>query len=312
MSERLFLVTGGAGFIGSHLVRRCVELGARVRVLDDLSTGRLANLSGVQGSIELERGDVRDAAALARAARGCEVVFHLAARASVPAVQENPSDAHAVNATGVLNALVAAREAGVRRFVFASTCALYGDAEAELQQEEAPPRPGSLYAIQKLCGELYCREFARHFGVQSAVLRLFNVYGPRQDPNGAYAAVVPRFLAAAAGGERVSIFGDGEQSRDFVYVGDVVRAFLAAADAPGVGQGAPVNVGSGRSLRIRELCRALEELFGRPLDRAHAPARSGDVRHSRASIERARAALGWEPEMALADGLRVTAKALLG
>jgi nucleoside-diphosphate-sugar epimerase len=198
---------------------------------------------------------VRDAAALERAARGCDVVFHLAARASVVAAQEDPALAHAVNATGTLHALLAAREARVRRVVFASTCALFGDSEAEVQGEGAAPRPASLYAIHKLCGELYCREFVRHFGVACAVLGLFNVYGPRQDPNGAYAAVVPRFLAAAVRGERLSIFGDGEQSRDFVYVGDVVRALLAAADVPGAGRrrrstsGPDVRCGSASSAR---------------------------------------------------------------
>ena len=312
MNARRILVTGGAGFIGSHLVQRCVALGARVRVFDDLSTGRLENLAGVEDSVELERGDVRDAAALARAARGCEVLFHLAARASVAAAQDDPAGAHEVNAGGALHALLAARAAGARRLVFASTCALYGDGAAEVQHEDAPPRPGSTYAIQKLCGELYCREFALRFGLPCAALRLFNVYGPRQDPRGAYAAVVPRFLAAARAREPLSIFGDGEQSRDFVYVGDVVHALLAAAEAPGAGQGAPLNVGSGRALRIRELCDALEALLGRRLERVHAAVRPGDVRHSRASLERARTELGWSPEVEIAEGLRLTASALGG
>jgi nucleoside-diphosphate-sugar epimerase len=310
VSSRLVLVTGGAGFIGSHLVEHCAERGARVRVLDDFSSGSPANLARLRGAIELERGDVRDVAQLAHAARGCDVVFHLAARASAPAALADPAAAHAVNASGVLHALLAARDAGVRRLVFASSCALYGDGDGDVQRESDPARPRSVYAIQKLCGELYCRELAPGLGVEAAVLRLFNVYGPRQDPGSEYAAVVPRFLAALERREPVGVFGDGEQSRDFVYVGDVVRALVAAADAPGVGDGAAINVGSGEALRVRELCAVLSEVYGRPVERRHAPARPGDVLHSRASIDRARERLGWKPQVPLFEGLELTASAL--
>ena len=303
------LVTGGAGFIGSHLVRACLAAGEEVRVFDDLSTGKRENLREVARDVELVTGSVEDFGALEKATRGCEVVYHQAAIASVPRSVEDPRGTHAVNATGTLNALEAARRVGARRFVFACSTAVYGDDEVLPKREDMPPRPRSPYALQKLMGEAYCEQYARLFGVEAVPLRYFNVFGPRQDPRSMYAGVIPIFVTTLAAGRRPRIFGDGRQSRDFVYVSDVVAANRAAARAPARAIGVPINIGRGARTSLLELLGLIAAALGKPApEPVFEPERPGDVRHSQADASRAADLLGWRAEVALEDGLRETVR----
>lgn len=302
---RAALVTGGAGFIGSHLVDRLVRDGWRVRVLDDFSSGREANLAAAGEGVELVRGDVGDAAALERALRGAEVVFHQAAVASVPRSVADPVRTHEVNATGTLLVLEAARRAGARRAVFAASSAAYGDSPEIPKLEAMPPSPISPYALQKWVGEAYCALYAGLYGLETVALRYFNVFGPRQDPKSEYAAVIPRFVTACLAGETPVVFGDGEQTRDFVFVADAVAANVLAADAPAA-SGAVVNVASGRRTSLNEILALVGELTGSAVRPRHEPARQGDVRDSVADLSRARALLGFEPAVDLREGLRRT------
>jgi UDP-glucose 4-epimerase len=303
------LVTGGAGFIGSHLVRACLAAGEEVRVFDDLSSGKRENLREVARDVELVTGSVEDAGALEKAARGCEVVYHQAAIASVPRSVEDPLGTHAINATGTLNALEAARRAGARRFVFACSTAVYGDDETLPKREDMTPRPRSPYALQKLTGEAYCEQYARLFGLEAIPLRYFNVFGPRQDPRSMYAGVIPIFVTALAAGRRPRIFGDGRQSRDFVYVSDVVGANRAAACAPARAVGVPINVGRGVRTSLLELLGLIAAALGRPApEPIFEPERPGDVRHSQADPTRAAELLGWRAQVPLEDGLRETVR----
>jgi UDP-glucose 4-epimerase len=298
------LVTGGAGFIGSNLVDRLVSRGDTVTVLDDLSTGKRANLSGRNGNVELVDGDVQDHDAVASAVGGADVVFHLAARASVARSVEDPMTTHAANAYGTLVVLLEARDAGVKSVVYASSSSIYGDSETLPKSEEMPPAPLSPYAASKLAGEAYCRAFSLSYGLRTSPLRFFNVYGPRQDPNSEYAAVIPRFVARLLDGERPEVFGDGNQTRDFTFVGDAVESCLAAADTDLEGE--PVNVAAGGRTSLLELLRILGELTGRDVDPIFHDARTGDVRDSQASIERAKDELGYGPAVSLDEGLRQT------
>ena len=241
---RMALVTGGAGFIGSHLVEGLIESGWRVRVLDDFSSGFEENLAAVRDRLEVLRADVWDPVALARAAEGAEVVFHQAAIASVPRSVDEPFETHDVNLSGTVRVLEEARSAGVRRVVFAASAAIYGEGDAAPKHEALPPAPASPYALQKYAGESYCQLFSRFHGLETVALRYFNVYGPRQSPGSAYASVIPLFVRACLKGEPARIYGDGSQTRDFVYVRDVVRANLLAADAPDLGD-------AGRELRVK-------------------------------------------------------------
>lgn len=301
------LVTGGAGFIGSHLVRACLAAGEQVRVFDDLSSGRRENLAEVAADVELAVGGVEDADTLAKVARGCEVVYHQAAIASVPRSVDEPLRTHAVNATGTLNALEAARRAGARRFVFACSTAVYGDDPALPKREDMPTRPRSPYALQKLTGELYCEQYTRLFGLEAVPLRYFNVFGPRQDPRAMYAGVIPIFVTTLAAGRRPRIFGDGLQSRDFVHVSDVVAANRAAACAPASAVGVPINVGRGVRTTLLELLARIAEALGRPApEPIFEPERPGDVRHSQADPTRAAERLGWRARISLEEGLRDT------
>ncbi|MHC4493083.1 MAG: SDR family oxidoreductase [Planctomycetota bacterium] len=299
------LVTGGAGFIGSHLVERLVADGWSVRVLDDFSSGREEHLVHVAGKVDVVRGDVRDARAVEAAVRGAEVVFHQAAIPSVPLSIAEPIRTQAVNVEGTLRVLEAARCAGTRRVVYAASCAVYGDAPELPKRETLPPHPLSPYALQKYTGEVYCRLYAELRGLETVALRYFNVYGPRQDPAGDYAAVIPRFITACLAGAAPHVYGDGEQTRDFVMVDDVVRANLLAADAARASD-AVCNVASGRRTRLNELLDLARTHTGAEVEARYDPPRPGDVRDSVACLDRARDLLGYAPAVDLDEGLRRT------
>ena len=278
MGAPLVLVTGGAGFIGSHLVARLHDGSRRVRVLDDFSSGRRENLPPHR-DLEVVAGDVRDPDVLRRVVEGVEVVFHQAALRSVPRSVEEPFAYHDVNVTGTMRLLLAARAGGVRRVVFASSSSVYGDQPVFPLHEGLRPQPISPYGASKLIGEHYCENFSRHYGLETASLRYFNVFGPGQDPNSEYAAVVARFIRAALSGEALEIHGDGKQTRDFTYVENVVDANLAAAVAPGM-TGQAFNIACGERISVLDIAHRLEEALGRPLRVQHTPARRGDVREA--------------------------------
>ena len=305
------LVTGGAGFIGSHLVDRLLAAGAAVRVLDDFSTGRAENLAEAEDRIELVRGDLRDLAACRRACRGVRYVFHQAALGSVPRSFADPAATLGVNTGGTANLFTAAHEAGVARVVYASSSSVYGDSPALPKREGQEGLPLSPYAQSKALGEQLAGMFARCFGLQSIGLRYFNVYGPRQDPDGPYAAVIPRFFRACLAGAAPVVHGDGAQSRDFTYVSDVVAANLLAAGAPAEACGRAYNVAAGQRITVLELAETICRLAGAVGGEGNeapaplfAPARPGDVRHSLADLGDIRRALGYAPQVALAEGLK--------
>lgn len=302
---RLALVTGGAGFIGSHLVDELLGDGWRVRVLDDFSTGRAENLGDVIDEIEIVRADICDSEAVESAAHGADVIFHEAAVASVPRSFDEPLHTHAVNLGGTLRVLEAARRRECRRVVFASSSAVYGNADRAggSVREDDPQEPISPYAVQKLAAEHYLRVYATLHGVETVALRYFNVYGDRQSPGGDYAAVVPIFAARAVGGQPLVVHGDGQQTRDFIHVSDVARGNRLAADAANV-SGGVFNMASGRGTRVIELVSVLEAVLGRPLEVIHAPGRRGDVRESQAVVEAARKQLGFVPGIDLERGIR--------
>jgi UDP-glucose 4-epimerase len=302
------LVTGGAGFIGSHLAEALVRSGHRVRILDNFATGARANLAAVAGAVELLEGDLRDPAIVERAVRGVEVIFHQAALASVARSLEDPATTHAVNTTGTLSLLLAARGAGVRRVVYASSSSVYGDSPTLPKREEMPTQPKSPYAISKLAGEQYCQVFAAALGLETVSLRYFNIFGPRQDPASPYAAVIPKFLAAMRRGERPVIFGDGKQSRDFTYVENAVQANLLAAEASRA-SGEAINVACGARITLLELVDHLNRLLGTHLTASFAPPRAGDVLHSQADLARAATLLGYRPTVDFTEGLARTAAA---
>ena len=299
------LVTGGAGFIGSHVVRRLLALGREVRVLDDLSTGHFKNLSAVSSEIDFVEGDVRELAVVHGAMRDCDAVVHLAALPSVPRSIADPAASHEANATGTLNVLLAARDAGASRIVLASSSSIYGANPALPKRESLAPLPMSPYAVSKLAGESYGRSFYEVYGLETVALRYFNVFGPRQDPNSEYAAVIPKFIWALRNGEPPVIFGDGEQSRDFTYVENVVDANIAALERPDVG-GRIYNIACGRRITLNALVQSLREELGSSVEVVHGSARPGDVRHSVADVSLAEAELGYDPKVGLAEGLRRT------
>lgn len=300
------LVTGGAGFIGSHLAEALTAAGWRVRVLDDLSTGLAENLAHIAPAPEFIQGSVTDEAAVARAVAGCDTVFHLAALASVAKSVEDPPASHAACATGALNVLNAARKAGVRRVVYAGSASAYGNAsDPGGQGEETPLLALSPYAAAKLAGEFYAESFAHTFGMETVRLRFFNVFGPRQRADSPYSGVIAIFAGLLTAGRTPTIYGDGLQSRDFVYVSDVASALMLAATTPGV-SGRVYNVGTGGCVDLLQLVAELNAILGTSAVPTHAAARAGDVRHSRAKIDRIRADLGYAPKVAFADGLRRT------
>ncbi len=300
-----YLVTGGAGFIGSHVVERLVALGHRVRVLDNLSEGRRENLAAVWDRIEFIEGDLRDPEIVRRAVRDVDYVLHQAALRSVPRSVEDPTTTTAVNVLGTVNLLQAAREAGVRRVIFASSSSVYGETSELPLRESQLPRPISPYAVSKLAGEHYCALFTKLYGVETVSLRYFNVFGPRQDPRSEYAAVIPRFILAALRGEPLEIHGDGLQSRDFTYVENVVEANLRATMQRGIA-GEVFNIGCGQRYSVLEVKAHLERILGRSLPARYAPPRKGDVRHTQADMSKAEAALGYRPLVSFEEGLRRT------
>lgn len=299
------LVTGGCGFIGSHIVSALVARGDQVRVLDDLSTGYERNLADVKNEVELIQGSICDAASVAKAVSGVDTVFHQAALASVPRSVADPLTSHAVCVTGTVNVLNEARQAGVRRVVYAASSAAYGNSTWVAKRETDLVSPLSPYAAAKLAGELYCEAFYHSFGLETVGLRYFNVFGPRQDPQGAYAAVIPAFIARMLAGERPVIFGDGTQSRDFTYVANVVAGNLAAAAAPNVA-GKVYNLASGKSYSLLDLIAALNQAMGANVQPIFEPARVGDVKDSLADTTRAQLELGYTPVVGFDEGLRET------
>jgi UDP-glucose 4-epimerase len=296
------LVTGGAGFIGSHLVETLLGAGHTVRVLDNFSTGSRDNLAAVRDRIEIIPGDITDQETVHIAMREIEIVFHQAALASVPRSIADPMATHTACVTGTLHVLQAAREAKVRRVVYAASSSAYGNTERLPKSETDPTNPLSPYAVAKLAGEHYCAAFTNVYGLETVRLRYFNVFGPRQTPDSPYAAVIPLFIQALTSGRSPLIHGDGEQSRDFTYVADVVQANLKAADAPKVA-GKVYNVACGQRTSLLDLMVILNSLLGTDIEATHGPTRSGDVKHSQADIERARTDLGYRPTTDMYTGL---------
>jgi len=301
----LYLVTGGAGFIGSHIVEALVKRGDRVRVLDNFSTGREANLESTGNQIELFRADLCDESAVGRAVEGVDTIFHQAALASVPRSVAEPLATHAACVTGTVTLLHAAQKARVRRVVYAASSSAYGDSAWSSKRESDMPSPLSPYAAAKLAAELYCQAFYHSYKLETVCIRYFNVFGPRQDPNGAYAAVIPRFICSMLKGERPTIYGDGKQSRDFTYIDNVVAGNLAAAVAP-KGAGKLFNVAAGKSYSLLDLMQELNVILGSSFEPVFEPARVGDVRDSLADIAAAGRELGYQPIVSFREGLRKT------
>ncbi|MDA0660158.1 MAG: SDR family oxidoreductase [Planctomycetota bacterium] len=301
------LVTGGAGFIGSHLVHALCQRGDRVRVLDNLSTGFRHNITSKEGDVELIEGDIADHDAVAKAMQGVQLVFHQAALASVPRSVKNPLDTNRACVTGTLNVLDQARHAGVRRVVYAASSSAYGDQPFSSKREVDLPAPLSPYAVAKLAGEYYCHAFYRTYGLETVCIRYFNVFGPRQDPNSPYSAVIPLFISSLLQGKPPIVHGDGHQTRDFTYVGNVVHGNLLAAEADATAvAGKSFNVANGKSTSLRELLDLLNSLLGTNLSAQYGPPRAGDVRDSLADISAARKCLGYDPPHTFEEGLERT------
>jgi UDP-glucose 4-epimerase len=300
-----YLVTGGSGFIGSHLVETLVSGGHDVRVLDDFSTGRAENLQPLKGRVDVQRGSILDAEAVRKAVADCEVIFHLAALPSVARSVEEPLLSHQVCATGTVQVLDEARKAKVRRVVYAASSSAYGDIAGAVRREDEPVSPMSPYAAAKLAGEHYCRCFTTVYGLETVRMRFFNIFGPRQDPKSPYTGVIAIFISAMVEGKPVKIEGDGLQSRDFTYVANAVQACIKAADAPGA-VGNVYNVGTGGSTSVLDLVKHLNDILGKSVKPEHVAPRPGDVRHSQADISRARRELGYEPNVSFVEGLRKT------
>ena len=300
------LVTGGAGFIGSHIASALASAGARVRVLDDLSTGHTENLDEIGGDIDFIQGSVADETLLAKTLAGVELIFHEAAIPSVPRSVEAPRQSHIASVDGTFSLLLAARDAGVRRVVYAASSSAYGDQPTLPKSEEMRPDPLSPYAVAKLVGEYYCQVFTRVYGLETVSLRYFNVFGPRQDPGSQYSGVVSRFISSLLSGERPVIYGDGEQSRDFTYIDNVVAANLNAATSTGA-SGKVINVANGERVTLNQLLAELKELTGKQdVTAEYLEPRVGDVRHSLADITMAREFLGYESKVDLREGLKRT------
>ncbi len=298
------VVTGGAGFIGSHLAEELVGRGYEVVILDDLSTGKMENIEQLlkRDNVKFVSGSIINLSLLQELFQDVDFVFHQAAIPSVPRSIQNPLASHEANMTGTLNVLLAARDNGIRKVIYASSSSLYGDTPTLPKNEVMLPNPQSPYAITKLAGEYYCQVFQQVYGLATLCLRYFNVYGPRQDPNSQYSAVIPLFIKRLSEGKPPIIFGDGEQTRDFTFVTDVIKANIIAAEGGATGV---FNIARGESIAINELARLIADIVGRNIEPIHEEARSGDIKHSLADISGARA-IGYEPQYSLEDGLRET------
>ena len=310
MKKPDYLVTGGCGFIGSHICEDLVERGHTVRVLDNLASGYLRNLDHLGSAVEIQQGDVRNPDDVRKAVAGVRGVFHEAALVSVFDSVQRPMDTHDINATGTLQVLLAARDAGVQRVVLASTAAAYGNDPELPKREDMRPQPESPYAVAKIAGEHYLRLFASLYALPTVVLRYFNVFGPRQDPKSPYSGVISRFCDDVTAGRTPTVFGDGGQTRDFVFVKDVVQANWLAMSDRAEGRGQIYNVASGSTTSLLDLVDTLRRLGGRPFQPVHREPRAGDIRHSAAAIDRARQELGYAPQFTLENGLRLLLQSL--
>ncbi len=299
------LVTGGGGFIGSHLARSLLERGHRVRILDNFSTGKPSNIADIQDRVELIEGTIADATICKRACEGVDFVFHKAAAPSVPKSVEDPETAHRSNAEGMFNMLIAARDAKVRRFVFAGSSAAYGELPGLPKSESMGTSPLSPYAVHKIMGEHYCAVFANCYGLETISLRYFNVFGPRQDPKSQYAAAIPAFITAIINDQSPTIYGDGEQTRDFTYIDNVIEANMKAIAADKT-NGEIVNIACGRKISVNEIIAEINAALGKNVACNYVGERAGDIKHSWADIERAKAVIGFEPVIDLAEGLKRT------
>jgi nucleoside-diphosphate-sugar epimerase len=312
MSQARYLVTGGAGFIGSHIAETLLKQGETVRIFDNLLTGKQTNLDVLCSygrQVEIIDGDLRDVQAVKKAVAGVEVVFHQAALASVPRSIADPVNSLEININGTQNILLAARDAKVRRVVYASSSSVYGNTPTLPKHEAMPTAPMSPYAVQKLTGELLCGVFTRIYGLETVALRYFNVFGPRQDPTSEYAAVIPRFLTALLADQPPIVFGDGEQTRDFTFIANVVQANLLAATAPEA-VGEAMNIGCGTSVSLNEVLRIAGELLNKQIRAEYRDPRPGDVRDSLADISKARRLLNYQPTVSFREGLALTIEAL--
>jgi UDP-glucose 4-epimerase len=301
-----YLVTGGAGFIGSNLVEALVARNEKVRVLDNFSTGKRENLAPWLAKVELIEGSITDVDVVKRAVAGVDYVLHQAAMPSVPKSVELPRESNEANVTGTVNVLVAARDAKVKRVVYAASSSAYGNTEVLPKVESMAPSPLSPYAIQKYAGELYMRVFYETYGLETVSLRYFNIFGPRQDPKSHYAAVIPKFITASLRDQAPTIFGDGKQSRDFTFVENVVQANLAACTAPKKCAGKMMNIACGERIDLNELARVIREIVGKGKTPVYEPERTGDVKHSLADIGAARDLIGYDPKVKFAEGIRRT------
>jgi nucleoside-diphosphate-sugar epimerase len=304
-----YLVTGGAGFIGSHIVKRLVDNGEQVRVIDNLATGKLGRLDAVRSSVEFFEADLADEAVARHAVDGIDYVLHQAAVPSVQRSVQEPLSTNRANVTATLNLLEACRKADVRKFVYAASSSAYGETEVLPKHEEMPAKPRSPYALQKFVGERYCGIYWELYGLETVSLRYFNIFGPQQDPHSEYSAVIPKFITALIANQPITIYGDGEQSRDFTYIDNVVEANLLALVAPGA-PGKVCNVGCGQRITLNHLVRLLESQLGIGVQVNYAPAKPGDVRHSLADLSRAKAILGYAPKVMVEEGLRRTIEAM--
>jgi UDP-glucose 4-epimerase len=300
-----YVVTGGAGFIGSHIAARLLKEGHTVRIVDNLSTGKRENLDVLQGNLEFYEVSITEKAKLDPIFKGVDAVFHQAALPSVPRSIDNPLETNEQCVTGTLNVLLAAKEAGVRRVVYAASSSAYGDIEGDSKVETMPPAPISPYGVAKLAAEYYCQCFSVVYGLETVCLRYFNVFGPRQDPTSQYAAVIPLFITAMSKGKRPTIFGDGQQSRDFTYIDNVVHGNILAAHAPNV-SGEMMNLATGGSVNLLDLVSKINQILGTNIDPIHADARPGDIKHSQADISKARDLLDFSPIVDFDEGLRRT------
>jgi nucleoside-diphosphate-sugar epimerase len=300
-----YLVTGGAGFIGSHLAASLVEQGAGVRVLDDFSTGKRENLAPLLGKIDLVEGDVADPRICARACGGVRFVLHHAALPSVPKSIADPVSSHRANVDGTFNMLVAARDAGVRRFVYAASSSAYGESPTLPKTESMPTQPLSPYAVQKLAGENYCRVFAEVYGLETLSMRYFNIFGPRQDPASQYAAAIPAFVTAILADQSPTVYGDGEQTRDFTYIENVIKANLAAVEATRT-HGEVLNIACGEPVTVNAIIREINTILGKDVQPEHVTPRPGDIEHSWADISLAAEKISYKPAVPFAEGLRRT------